>query len=297
MNSRSYGSLYPSTIKLDGGAMFGIIPKPLWSKKIIPDDSNRIPMTMRVFIVKEGNRLILIDSGAGDYQGEKFNERYGLSHPPLSFKELLHKMMGCTPEDVTDLVLSHLHFDHASGALTSSELLPAFPRATLHLHRDHYDYSKNPSLRDAGSFQSNVIEKIVSYYQSKKQINWLQGQEGVITLNQTDNPIYFKTCHGHTPFQILPYDKKFLFLADLVPTHAHFHIPWVMGYDLHPGISANERAQIYPWIQDKNLFCIFDHDLKYWGAKINGLNSQDLVMQDFEVITHELFEWHGKIQS
>ncbi len=295
-STRTYGSLYPSTIKLDGGAMFGIIPKPLWSKKIAPDEFNRIPMTMRVFIVKEGNRLILIDSGAGDYQGEKFNERYGLRHPPVGFKELLHKMLGCTPEDVTDLVLSHLHFDHASGALTSTELLPAFPNATLHVHREHYEYSKNPTLRDAGSFQNNVIEKIISYYESKKQINWLTGKEGTVALSETKNPIYFRTCHGHTPYQILPYDNKFLFMADLVPTHAHFNIPWVMGYDLHPGVSAQERADIYPWIQSKNLFCIFDHDLQYWGAKItkstNGENAQD-----FEKITHELFEWHGKIQS
>lgn len=297
MSSRIYGSLYPSTIKLDGGAMFGIIPKPLWSKKINPDEFNRIPMTMRVLIIKEGNRLILIDSGAGDYQGEKFNERYGLRHPPVGFKELLHKMLGCTPEDVTDLVLSHLHFDHASGSLTSDELLPAFPRATLHLHRQHYEYSKNPTLRDAGSFQNPVIEKIVAYYQMKKQIHWLEGKEGVITFEEHHNPLLFKTCHGHTPFQILPYDQKILFLADLVPTHAHFNIPWVMGYDLHPGVSSQERADLYPWIHRKNLFCIFDHDIQYWGAKIHGSDPHHLIMNDHQKITHELFEWHEKIQS
>lgn len=297
MNSRTYGSLYPSTIKLDGGAMFGIIPKPLWSKKIIPDEFNRIPMTMRVFLIKEGNRLILIDSGAGDYQGEKFNERYGLRHPPITFKELLHKMLGCTPEDVTDLVLSHLHFDHASGALTGSELLPAFPNATLHVHRQHYEYSKNPTLRDAGSFQTDIIKKTLEYYIQKKQINWLDQKEGIITLQESSNPLYFKTCHGHTPYQILPYDNKTIFLADLVPTHAHFNIPWVMGYDLHPGVSATERAELYPWINQKNLFCIFDHDLQYWGAKITNHDNKNLNMTDFQNINHELFEWHAKIQS
>lgn len=293
MNTRTYGSLYPSTIKLDGGAMFGIIPKPLWSKKITPDEHNRIPMTMRVMVIKEGNRLILIDSGAGDYQGEKFNERYGLSHPPVSFKELLHKMLGAKPEDVTDLILSHLHFDHASGALTTDKLLPAFPNARLYLHEEHYLYSKKPTLRDAGSFQDNVISKIVEYYQAKKQIHWLKGHEGVITLEESTNPLYFKTCHGHTPYQILPYDQKILFLADLVPTHAHFHIPWVMGYDLHPGVSATERADLYPWIHKKNLFCIFDHDLQYWGAKITGLDVQHLNMSDYQKITHDLYEWHA----
>jgi glyoxylase-like metal-dependent hydrolase (beta-lactamase superfamily II) len=295
MNNRTYGSLYPSTIKLDGGAMFGIIPKPLWSKKIIPDELNRIPMTMRVMVIKEGNRLILIDSGAGDYQGEKFNERYGLRHPPVSFKELLHKMLGAKPEDVTDLVLSHLHFDHASGALTSENLLPAFPNATLHLHKDHYEYSKKPTLRDAGSFQDQVIHKIVDYYVTKKQINWLTGFEGTIILKDSSNPILFKTCHGHTPYQILPYDKKFLFLADLVPTHAHFNVPWVMGYDLHPGVSATERSELYPWIFQKNLMCIFDHDLQYWGAKITGENPEHLNMSDYQKISHELYEWHQNL--
>ncbi len=292
MNKRTYGSLYPSTIKLDGGAMFGIIPKPLWSKKITPDELNRIPMTMRVMLIQQGNRLILIDSGAGDYQGAKFNERYGLGHPPLSFKELLHKMLGAKPDDVTDLVLSHLHFDHASGALTSEQLLPTFPNATLHLHREHFVYSKSPTLRDAGSFQDHIIHKIVEYYVTKKQINWLTGSEGCITLQDSVNPIMFKTCHGHTPYQILPYDSKFLFLADLVPTHAHFNIPWVMGYDLHPGVSAAERSELYPWIQKHHVMCIFDHDLQYWGAKITGEDSHSLNMSDYQKITHELFEWH-----
>jgi glyoxylase-like metal-dependent hydrolase (beta-lactamase superfamily II) len=296
MSSRLYGSLYPSTIKLDGGAMFGIIPKPLWSKKIAPDELNRIPMTMRVFIIKEKNKLILIDSGAGDYQGEKFNDRYGLNRTPMSFKELLHKMLGCTPDDVTDLVLSHLHFDHASGSLTGENLAPSFPRAKLHVHRKHYEYSLRPTLRDAGSFQDHVIKKILSYYEEKKQIHWLDGLEGTIIEDLSD-PLKYKTCHGHTPFQILPYDSKTIFLADLVPTHAHFHIPWVMGYDLHPGVSATERFELYPWIHKNNLWCIFDHDLHYWGAKITSSKDQQLEISNCQQISHDLFEWHKNIQS
>lgn len=294
MSQRLYGSIYPSTIKLDGGAMFGIIPKPLWSKKILPDELNRIPMTMRVFVIKEKNKLILIDAGAGDYQGEKFNERYGLSHNPISFKELLKKMMGADVGDVTDLVLSHLHFDHASGALSGKNLEATFPNANLHVHRKHYEYSLNPTLRDAGSFQLEVIKKIISYYENKKQINWLNENEGVIIPELAD-PLKFKTCHGHTPFQILPYDSKSIFLADLVPTHAHFHIPWVMGYDLHPGVSATERFNLYPWIQKNNLWCIFDHDLSYWGAKIELGIDQQLELVKNQKITHELFEWHSAI--
>lgn len=277
--------------------MFGIIPKPLWSKKITPDELNRIPMTMRVMVLQEGNRLVLIDAGAGDYQGEKFNERYGLKHPPVSFRELLHRMLGATPEDVTDIVLSHLHFDHASGALTTEGLLPAFPHATLHLHQEHYHYSKKPTLRDSGSFQDTIIHKIVEYYVTKKQIHWLTGHEGTLLFEDTNNPLFFKTCHGHTPFQILPYDHKMIFLADLVPTHAHFNIPWVMGYDMHPGVSATERAELYPWIKHNQLMCVFDHDLQYWGAKITGPSNDQLILSDMQKITHELYEWHQNIQS
>lgn len=295
MSQRIYGSIYPSTIKLDGGAMFGIIPKPLWSKKITPDEMNRIPMTMRVFIIKEKNKLILIDAGAGDFQGEKFNDRYGLNRQPLSFKELLKKMIGCEVGDVTDLVLSHLHFDHASGALTGSSLDASFPNATLHVHKKHYEYSLTPTLRDAGSFQMDIIKKVISYYEEKKQINWLDGYEGEI-IRELSDPLKFKTCHGHTPYQILPYDSKTIFLADLVPTHAHFHIPWVMGYDLHPGVSATERFNLYPWIQKNNLWCIFDHDLSFWGAKIHYGKDQQLELTHNQKISHELFEWHPTIQ-
>jgi len=260
MKPYSYYSLHPSSLYLDGGAMFGIIPKPLWNKKIPSDELNRIPMTMRVWLIKSKDKLIVIDSGAGDYQGEKFNERYGLLNPPKSFQSLLKESMGAEPGDVTDFVLTHLHFDHACGALTGLDLKPSFPNATLHLHRAHYEYSLKPSLRDGGSFQQPIIKKTLESYQN---IHWLNEMDNHITES-----LYFQTCHGHTPFQILPYNKDFIFLADVIPTHAHLSIPWVMGYDLQPSITCNEKQLLLDWISQKNLNIIFDHDANNIGGKV-----------------------------
>lgn len=294
LGEMKYASLYPSPIALDGGAMFGIIPKPMWSKRIIPDEFNRIKMTMRVYLIQTKNKLIIIDTGAGDYQGEKFNHRYGLRHPPESFAHLLKTYLGADPHDVTDVVLTHLHFDHASGALSSEKLQLSFPEATLHVHRDHYLYSQKPSLRDGGSFQTNVIKTLIHQYEQKKQLHWLSGLSGDI-ITDVPKPIKFFTCHGHTPFQILPYNEDFIYLADLVPTHAHVDIPWVMGYDLHPGESARERAELYPLLLEKKYRCVFDHDLHFSHGNLVKSTSAHGVHYSFEnlqKVTHEFFEWH-----
>ncbi len=282
MTKITYSLLSTNSFMLDGGAMFGIIPKPLWQKAIECDELNRICMDLRVLAIKQENRHILIDVGIGDYHESSFQERFGMTKNPSGLVEALKKKCQLGPEEITDVIVSHLHFDHCGGLLSqkTGELLLTFPNATLHLHRKHFDYSFKATPRDYGSFQNSYYEKAIDFYQKKNQIHWLEGDEGII-LDFKENPLLFKTSHGHTPFHIHPYNQDFLFLGDLLPTTHHLNPAWVMGYDISPGISSVEKSTFLNFIYKHNLIAIFDHDEKKWGASLSK-NSKG-----FEWISYE----------
>lgn len=262
---KQYFVLHPSVFKLDGGAMFGIIPKPLWSKAIAADELNRIEMALRVLLIKTPHHNILIDTGIGDYHGQKFDERFGVTGPKEPLIDLLAQA-GLGKEDITDVILSHLHFDHVGG-LHAQDQDFIFPNAKLHLHRDHYLYSLNPTDRDAGSFQSEFFKPLIEKYESLNRVHWLNGSEGTIIKDGTDE-IKFRISHGHTPYMIHPYDEKFIYMADLVPTAAHIPVAWVMGYDIAPGQTTKDKKEFYEFILKNNLTMIFEHDKKFWGSKL-----------------------------
>ena len=264
-----YYSVVPSEFKLDGGAMFGIIPKPLWEKKIHSDETNRINMALRVLVIKTQEKIILIDSGIGDYHPEKFQDRHNINASKSPLVATLEKNLNITAEQITDIIPSHLHFDHVGGfsQKIGNEIKPVFPNATLHLHRQHYEYSLNPKLRDAGSFQKHYFEPMIEEYKNKSLINWLSKDSGVI-LKDNDYELNYRCSHGHTPFQVHPYDNDLIFMGDLTPTHAHISPVWVMGYDMQPGVSSDERIEFYDFVQKNQLTMIYDHDIEYWGSKV-----------------------------
>jgi glyoxylase-like metal-dependent hydrolase (beta-lactamase superfamily II) len=262
-----YASLYPTSFKLDGGAMFGIIPKPLWTKAIPSDDLNRIEMSLRVFLIITQNRKIIVDTGTGNYHPDKFNKRFGINYPDQFYDHLLKTKFSCTREDITDIVLTHLHFDHAGGLLWGENLDISFPNAKLHIHQKHWQYAQHPTPKDAGSFQMHYLEKAINYFDQQNQLNWLDLFSGSV-LQDTDYELKFRTSHGHTPYQVIPYDQNIIYMGDLLPTSHHLHLPWVMGYDMQPGLVCEEKADFYRFIHAKNLVMIFDHDLEYWGASI-----------------------------
>jgi glyoxylase-like metal-dependent hydrolase (beta-lactamase superfamily II) len=273
--TKTYAILHPAIFKLDGGAMFGIIPKPLWSKFIPADDLNRIQLSLRVMLIQTKNRNILVDTGIGDYHGDKFEDRFGVIGPKNPLVESLKKNMNLGPEDITDLIVTHLHFDHVGGLGHAKEdHSTIFPSATLHIHRQHYDYALNPTLRDSGSFHSQYFRPLIEKARKDGQIHWLEGEEGLI-LDDEGDKIFFKCSHGHTPYLVHPYDDKFIYMADLVPTSAHIPVPWVMGYDIAPGITTTNKVNFYQFILDKNLTMIFEHDMKVWGAKIKKKTESD----------------------
>jgi glyoxylase-like metal-dependent hydrolase (beta-lactamase superfamily II) len=292
-----YHSIYPTPIKLDGGAMFGIIPKPLWEKKIIPDQKNRIKMSCRSFYIAVDDRHILIDLGVGDYHGAKFDHMYELAHQ--SVENALQGLANIGTNDITDIILTHLHFDHAGGLGTKSGDNPMFPNATLHLHRSHYEYSKNPTPRDSGSFQQKFIQNQVSYYEKKGQIHWLESNDKKILETTSGHQLKFLESFGHTPYQILPYDNKMIYLGDLVPTSHHLPIAWSIGYDMQPGVTALEKKKIYDFILKNKLAIIFDHDLDTWGGflakKINDKGKEVFFLEKTFPVKNHHYEKHTEI--
>ncbi len=260
----------PQEFRLDGGAMFGIIPKPLWNKVHPADEDNRINLALRLWLIKDQvhGKNILIDTGIGDYHDEKFSKRFDIrslsssnpGHPNSLEKALSH--MGLSKMDITDLVISHLHFDHAGGLLDEHHR-PNFPNATLHLHQKHWEYSQAPTEKDQGSFHHHIINPGVESYKSLGKIHWLTEDSGEIFPG-----LNFVVTHGHTPYLLHPYSDKFIYLADLIPTSNHVHIPWVMGYDLSPGETVKEKRTVLEFAYEKNLAIIFEHDPLYYGARI-----------------------------
>lgn len=293
-SNRSYFCLEPSRFRLDGGAMYGIIPRPLWNKVHPSDDQNRIDLALRLLLIKDEDRIILIDTGIGDYNGDKFNSRFDVR----SEDQPLHKALsaiGLSTDDVTDLVLSHLHFDHIGGIaeMVNGELTPVFKNATCHIHEQHYAYSKSPTLRDSGSFHTKNFEPIIKWYKDNQKIKFHSGEEGEIISLKNDS-LNFKCSHGHTPFLMHPYDSKFIYLADLIPTSNHVHIPWVMGYDINPGVTTENKVEFLDLILKNNLSIIYEHDPIYWGSKIVE-GERSITTADLEVAPKDLIAYQLKL--
>ena len=263
-----YFALHPATFKLDGGAMFGIIPKPLWEKQIPADELNRIHLSLRVLCIKTDKRVILIDTGIGDYHDPKFSQRFAVTGESDPLLKTLKEELNLAPTDVTDLIVSHLHFDHIGGlSHVQGEFL--FPHAKIHIHKQHYLYSQNPTARDTGSFQKEYFQPVIEQMNKNSKVVWHDGEEGFL-FNDNDYQLKFRCSHGHTPWLMHAYDSRFIYMADLVPTAAHVPIPWVMGYDIAPGQTTKDKEHFYKMIENDDLTMIFEHDMKFWGAKISN---------------------------
>jgi glyoxylase-like metal-dependent hydrolase (beta-lactamase superfamily II) len=286
---KKYYVLHPAVFKLDGGAMFGIIPKPLWQKAIAADELNRIQLSLRVMLIRTAHKNILIDTGVGDYHGEKFDNRFGVEGKKNPLIEILNDRLNLNPSDITDLIVSHLHFDHIGGLGTDDPHQLVFPEATLHLHRQHYDYALNPTARDSGSFHAQYFKGLLDTAESKGKIHWISGKEGVI-LSDGPDTINFKCSFGHTPFLMHAWDENFIYMADLVPTAHHIPIPWVMGYDIAPGQTTKDKEEFYQFIAQTNKTMIFEHDMKTWGAKITLKNGEPQILERFPATEENLLE-------
>ena len=242
--------------KLDGGAMFGVVPKSIWNKLNPADENNLCTWAMRCMLVEDGDRLILIDTGIGNKQDEKFYRHYYLSGT-RSLDELIREK-GYSPENITDVFLTHLHFDHCGGAITRSEnkLLTAFPNATYWSNQKHWDWAIHPNEREKASFLKENILPI----EESGRLNFIKYEEGVAFTSN----IKVRFVNGHTASMMLPQlsykGRTIVFMADLLPSVGHIPIPYVMAYDMFPLTTLQEKKSFLNEASSDNYVLFFEHD-------------------------------------
>ncbi|MCX7728088.1 MAG: MBL fold metallo-hydrolase [Bacteroidia bacterium] len=243
--------------KLDGGAMFGVVPKSIWNKINPADENNMCTWSMRCLLVIADKRLALIDTGIGDKQSEKFFSYYYL-HGEDSLKQSLEKL-GITFSDITDVFLTHLHFDHCGGAISYDKLkekyYPTFPNATYWSHSKHWDWAIKPNAREKASF---LKENILPIQES--------GQLKFVDRDHYNLPFEYIDVYGHTEAMILPLitykNTKILYTADLIPSAGHIPIPYVMAYDVRPLETLKEKEYLLKQAAEENWLLYFEHDHK-----------------------------------
>jgi glyoxylase-like metal-dependent hydrolase (beta-lactamase superfamily II) len=242
--------------RLDGGAMFGVVPRNLWSKVAPPDDQNRIRMNMNCLFIEAGNERILIDTGIGDKWSEKHRAMYGIDRR-RSLNESLKAIAGVSSDDITIVINTHLHFDHAGGNTRldeSAKAVPAFPNARYFISRAEYEHAEAPTDRDRASYFAD---------------NWRPLKEtGQLELKDSEYEVVpglrMETQCGHNRSMQCPRlerDGQTLFgFADLVPTRAHVPFAWVMGYDLYPVETVEAKKKLLPQAAREDWTCLFYHD-------------------------------------
>jgi|SRR5579859_642447 len=237
--------------RLDGGAMFGIVPKVLWARRAPPDDRNRIPLALRCLLIEHDDGLVLIDTGIGNKENDKFIDIYGVENEgtngPTQLEDALAEL-GRRPEDIRWVINTHLHFDHAGGDKTRAGL--AFPRARYVVQRGELDFATHTNERTAGSYlPHNFADVPFDLIDGEAEI--LPGIRGLPTP-------------GHVPYHqsilVESGGETACFVADLVPTAAHLPLPWIMGYDLEPLVTLQTRKRIYQRAEAEAWLLVFEHD-------------------------------------
>jgi len=251
--------IYPietGNFKLDGGAMFGVVPKSLWQRTNPADANNLISMSMRCLLIEDGKRLILVDTGLGSKQSDKFFGHYDL-FGDFSLDQSL-QAQGFHRDDITDVFLTHLHFDHCGGAIqwnsNKTGYEPAFKNAKFWSNENHWQWATEPNPREKASFLKENILPI----QESGQLNFVQGNG----MDQLGFDVLF--MDGHTEKQMLPKlrvgDQTLVFMADLLPTVGHIPLPYVMGYDTRPLLTLHEKELFLNEAADNNYLLFLEHD-------------------------------------
>jgi glyoxylase-like metal-dependent hydrolase (beta-lactamase superfamily II) len=253
--------------KLDGGAMFGVVPKSIWNKTNPADENNMCNWAMRCLLIESGNRLILIDNGIGDKQDAKFFSYYYLNGDD-SLEKNINKH-GYSFDDITDVFLTHLHFDHCGGSIkytdsSKTKLETTFKNAIYWSNEQHWQWATQPNVREKASFMKENILPI----QESGQLKFIK--EGEKLTDEID--IVF--VYGHTDAMMLPLinykGKKILYTADLIPSVGHLPIPYVMGYDVRPLETLKEKEKILKQAVNENWLLFFEHDAINEGCSLEN---------------------------
>ena len=256
--------------KLDGGAMFGVVPKSIWQKINRADENNMCNWAMRCLLIEDGNKLILIDNGIGNKQDEKFFSHYYL-HGSDTLETSLSEH-GFTKDDITDVFLTHLHFDHCGGSIIreKEKLVPAFKNAMYWSNEEHWSWATKPNDREKASFLKENILPI----EESGQLQFVNRQSSIVNEPEISNfkfqisnfspNISVRFVNGHTKNMMLPQikykGKTIVFMADLLPSAGHIPIPYVMAYDMFPLTTLNEKKSFLAEAVENNYILFFEHD-------------------------------------
>lgn len=242
--------------KLDGGAMFGVVPKILWKQLYPSDENNLCTWALRCLLVEDNDKLILIDTGMGDKQDSKFFKHY-FPTGDIKIEDAL-KRKGFSPEDITDVIITHLHFDHVGGAVVRDEnqkLVPSFPNAVYHVSKKQWNWAKNTNRREKASFLPENFVPLEKH--------------GVLNLVEEESELFpdisVKMFTGHTDGQMLPLinykGRTLVYAADLFPATAHLPMPYIMGYDTRPLDTLNDKDRFFAEAIENDYVLFFEHDL------------------------------------
>jgi glyoxylase-like metal-dependent hydrolase (beta-lactamase superfamily II) len=254
--------IHTGNFKLDGGAMFGVVPKVIWNKLVPANENNLCNWSMRCLLVEIEDRKILIDTGIGNKQSEKFYGHYDLNGEDSLMGSLTSN--GISADQITDVLLTHLHFDHCGGAIIKQDdaLLPQFPNAIYHLTESHWNHANNPNDRERASF-------LPENFLLLKELGLLN------FVNEGDmiaDCIEIKVFNGHTFGMIAPIihwgSIKLMYMADLIPAAAHIPVNYVMGYDIQPLITMEEKKSLLPWLELEQIWLVFEHDASFCRAQV-----------------------------
>lgn len=248
--------------KLDGGAMHGVIPKSMWNKANPADERNMCTWSMRCLLVEDEDRLILIDTGMGGKQSEKFFSYY----EPHGDEDLISSIRkaGYQPEDITDVFLTHLHFDHCGGAVSKEgdQLFPTFSEATYWTNETHWNIALKPNAREKASF---LKENLLPLQEAGK-LKFVTEEENI----PFSHSITVKFVSGHTEAMMLPLihtdTASILYCADLIPSKAHVSLPWVMAYDMQPLLTLGEKERILKEALEKGWILFYEHDARHFAS-------------------------------
>ena len=240
---------------LDGGAMFGVVPRPLWEKTSPPDERNRIAMAARALLAMGDGRRILVDTGNGD----KFDQKFASIYKMESSGEIIDASLArhhLRPSDITDVILTHFHFDHAGGATRreGDRVVPAFPNARYYVQKQHWDAALHPTERDRASFLPDDFMPLLE----AGVLNLIDGEKEILP------GIRVRIVNGHTAALQCPLisdgTTSLLYCADLIPLASHLHLPWIMAYDLRPLITLEEKRKTLEQAVEEEWILFFEHD-------------------------------------
>ena len=247
-------AIYAGNFSCDGGALFGVIPKPLWSKVYPADENNVTKLTMRCLLVDQGERKILIEAGVGNHYPEKVRQNNGHEDTDVIEKSLGEK--GYSSDDITDVLFTHLHWDHCNGAVLNEkgQFKLQFPNATHWCSKTQWEHSKISNIRERAAYFPKILEFLKN--------------EGNMQLVEGDCELFsgISVCmfDGHTPGQMIPFintgSKTYVYMADLIPTAANIPIVWLAAYDLYPVTAMEEKELFLKEVAEKNYVLFFEHD-------------------------------------